>query len=62
MEFKSVNKLLQKSFQENWDLPALSNYQGVTLFYRDVARRIAKLSYYSVYDAICNLLFYGKRY
>ncbi len=43
MEFKSVNKLLQKSFQENWDLPALSNYQGVTLFYRDVARRIAKL-------------------
>ena len=43
MEFQSVNKLLQKSFQENWDLPALSNYQGVTLFYRDVARRIAKL-------------------
>ena len=43
MEFKSVNKILQKSFQTNWDLPALSNYQGTTLTYRDVARRIAKL-------------------
>lgn len=43
MEFTSVNKLFEKSFKENWDRPALSNYQGVTLFYRDVARRIAKL-------------------
>ena len=43
MEFKSVNKILQKSIAENWDRPALSNYQGVTLCYRDVARRIAKL-------------------
>ena len=43
MEFRSINKLLEKSFKENWDTPALSNYQGVTLFYRDVARRIAKL-------------------
>ena len=43
MEFKSVNKILQDSFKRNWDRPALSNYQGVTLSYRDVARRIAKL-------------------
>lgn len=43
MEFSSVNKLFEKSFKENWERPALSNYQGVTLFYRDVARRIAKL-------------------
>ena len=43
MEFKSVNKLYEKSFKENWDRPALSNYQGVTLHYRDVARRIAKM-------------------
>ncbi len=43
MQFSSVNKLFEKSFRENWDRPALSNYQGVTLFYRDVARRIAKL-------------------
>ncbi len=43
MEFKSVNKILQNSIKENWDRPALSNYQGVTLSYRDVARRMAKL-------------------
>ena len=43
MEFKSVNKLLEASFKKNWEIPALSNYQGVTLCYRDVARRIAKL-------------------
>ena len=43
MEFKSVNKIIENSFRENWDRPALSNYQGVTLNYRDVARRIAKL-------------------
>ncbi len=43
MEFTSLNKTFKKSFQENWDRAALSNYQGITLFYRDVARRIAKL-------------------
>lgn len=43
MEFQSVNKLFEKSMRENWDRPALSNYQGVTLHYRDVARRIAKM-------------------
>lgn len=43
MEFSSVNKVYEKSFRENWDRPALSNYQGVTLHYRDVARRIAKM-------------------
>ncbi len=43
MEFESLNKIYERSFRENWDRPALSNYQGVTLHYRDVARRIAKL-------------------
>ena len=43
MEFHSVNKLLQESFVQNWDRPALTNFQGMTLAYRDVARRIAKL-------------------
>ena len=43
MEFKSVNKILQDSFVRNWDRAALTNYQGMTLAYRDVARRIAKL-------------------
>ena len=43
MEFKSVNKILQDSFVANWDRPALTNYQGMTLAYRDVARRMAKI-------------------
>jgi len=43
MEFKSVNKILQDSMVRNWDRPALTNYQGMTLAYRDVARRMAKL-------------------
>ncbi len=42
-EFQSVNKLLENSFKKNWDRLALSNYQGVSLCYRDVARRIEKL-------------------
>ncbi len=36
-EFQSVNKMIEKSFRDNWDRLALSNYQGVSLCYRDVA-------------------------
>ncbi len=43
MQFSSVNKIIQESVARNWDRPALTNYQGMTLAYRDVARRIAKL-------------------
>ena len=43
MEFTSINKLYQEAFQKHWERPAISNYQGVTLKYGDVARRIAKL-------------------
>ena len=43
MEFTSVNKLYQEAFRKHWERPAISNYQGVTLKYGDVARRMAKL-------------------
>ena len=43
MNFTSVNKIFEASFRENWDRPAISNYQGATLHYRDLARRIEKL-------------------
>lgn len=43
MEYRSVNKLLENSFKANWDRPALSNYQGVTLTYEIVAKRIRHL-------------------
>lgn len=39
----SLNKLLESSFRKNWNCPALSDYKGVTLYYRDVARRIEKI-------------------
>lgn len=45
MEFRSVNKLLEKSFKEYWDREALSNYQGVTLKYSEVALRIRYLHF-----------------
>ena len=43
MKPESVNKLLEKSFRNNWRRPALSNYKGETLLYSDLARSIAKM-------------------
>ena len=43
MEFTSVNKIFENSFRKNWDRPAISNYRGETLHYKDVARRMEKL-------------------
>ena len=43
MEFTSVNKIFEAGFRKNWERPAISNYQGVTLKYGDVARRMEKL-------------------
>ena len=43
MEFKSVNKIFEAAFKKHWERPAISNYQGVTLKFGDVARRMEKL-------------------
>ncbi|MBQ8421620.1 MAG: AMP-binding protein [Bacteroidales bacterium] len=43
MEFTSVNKIFEESFRKNWDRPAISNYQGSTLHFREVAERMEKL-------------------
>lgn len=40
---QSLSQLIESSIKEHWDLPALSDYKGVTLHYRDLARRIEKL-------------------
>ena len=40
---RSLNVLLEESFKKNWDRPALSNYKQNTLYYKDVARKIAEL-------------------
>lgn len=34
---------IQKSLTDNWDLDALTDYEGTTLQYKDVARKIEKL-------------------
>ena len=40
---RSLNKLFENCIKEYWDLPALSNYKGENLHYKDVARRIEKI-------------------
>ena len=40
---KSLNVLLENSFKKNWDRPALTNYNQQTLYYKDVAREIARM-------------------
>lgn len=35
--------LLEYSIKEHWELPALTDYKGVTYTYKDVARKIEKL-------------------
>ena len=43
MDFQSVNKLFEQSFKDNWERDALSNYQGTTITYSELARRIKLL-------------------
>lgn len=39
----SFNSMIEKSIIDHWDLDALTDYKGVTLQYKDVARKIEKL-------------------
>ena len=41
--FSSFNAYIQKAIVENWDQDALTDYQGVTLQFHDVARKIEKI-------------------
>lgn len=42
-EVTSFNKMLERAIVEYWDMDALSDYQGATLQFKDVARKIEKL-------------------
>lgn len=42
-EYTDFVDLIARSLKDNWDLDALTDYQGVTLQYKDVARKIEKL-------------------
>ena len=41
--FSSFNAYIQRAIVENWDQDALTDYQGITLQFHDVARKIEKL-------------------
>ncbi|MCR4994804.1 MAG: AMP-binding protein [Bacteroidales bacterium] len=43
MECPSLNLIIQKSIQDNWDRDALTDYSAQTFRYKDVARIIEKL-------------------
>ena len=43
MNYVDFNSLFEKSIKENWDLDALTDYEGKTLQYNDVARKVEKL-------------------
>ena len=40
---KSFISLIEQSIKKNWDSNALTDYKGVTLQYKDVARKIEKI-------------------
>jgi long-chain acyl-CoA synthetase len=40
---QNLIKFYEKSFSENWDLPALSDYNGISYTYGEMARHIARL-------------------
>ena len=41
--FSSFNAYIQKAIIDNWDQDALTDYQGITLQFHDVARKIEKI-------------------
>ncbi|MBQ0164377.1 MAG: AMP-binding protein [Bacteroidaceae bacterium] len=43
MEYEDFILLLEQSIKDNWNSPALTDYNGPTLQYKDVARKIEKL-------------------
>ena len=43
---QSFIAFLEDSIKKNWDLDALTDYKGATLQYKDVARKIEKLTHH----------------
>ncbi len=41
--FSSFNAIIQNAIIKNWDQDALTDYQGITLQFHDVARKIEKI-------------------
>lgn len=47
---QNLIKFYEKSFSENWDLPALSDYNGISYTYGEVSKQVAKL--HLLYEAL----------
>jgi long-chain acyl-CoA synthetase len=47
---QNLIKYYEKSFSENWDLPCLSDYNGISYTYGEVAKQVAKL--HLLYDGL----------
>lgn len=44
----SFIELIEQSIRNNWNQDALTDYKGITLQYKDVARKIEKLHILSI--------------
>lgn len=42
-QYKSVNEYLSETISANWEHPALTDFNGVSYSFRDIARKISKL-------------------
>ena len=40
---ENFSEYLENSIKQNWELPAFSDYKGSTYYYKDVARKIARI-------------------
>ena len=43
MNNESFNKYIEQAIKENWERIALSDFDGVSYHYKDIARKIAKI-------------------
>ena len=50
MENNSFNALIQETIKKNWDQDALTDYQGITLQFHDVARKIEKVHINTIWN------------
>lgn len=51
-EIGSFNELIENSIISNWERESLTDYQGTTLYYKDVARKIEKLHLLFEYSGV----------
>ena len=43
MDYESFNTYIEEAIKNNWERIALSDFDGVSYHYKDIARKIAKI-------------------